>query len=73
MAGKRTAKDALTKTAKFQKDIIKSHLEGRNGSTKPEGWLPRYMHFPMQSYTKRKGLPAIDQWKEARKLFEAGT
>jgi len=70
VAGKRTGKDALTKTAEFQKDIIKGHLESRNGAKTPDVWQPRYMRFPMESYTKRKGLPAIEQWKEAAKLFE---
>jgi hypothetical protein len=27
------------------------------------------MCFPMQGYTKRKGLPAIDQWNAVKKLF----
>jgi hypothetical protein len=26
-----------------------------------------------QAYTKRKGLPAIAQWKEAGKLFESAS
>lgn len=69
VAGKRAAKDGLTKTAKAQKETIKGILQGRNGAKKPEGWLPRYMHFPMQGYTKRKGLPPAEQWKAVAKLF----
>ena len=70
VAGKRIAKDGVTKTAKLQKDTIKAFLKGRNGSEKPEGWHPRYMRFPMQGYTKRKGLPPMDQWAAVKKLFE---
>ena len=54
----------------LQKETIKGFLEGRNGAKKAEGWLLRYMHFPMQGYTKRKGLPAVEQWKSVSKLFE---
>ncbi|MCC7428691.1 MAG: ParB/RepB/Spo0J family partition protein [Alphaproteobacteria bacterium] len=73
VAGKRSAKDSLTKPAAFQKDIIRGFLEGRNGSPKPEGWLPRYMRFPMQGYTKRQGLPGVAQGKEAGKLFASAS
>ena len=71
VAGKRTAKDSVTKTAKAQKETIRGFLEGRNGSEAPDGWLPGYMLFPMQGYTKRKGLPPVKQWASVRKLFES--
>lgn len=70
VADKRAAKDGVSKTAKVQKETIRSHLEGRSGAKKPEGWLPRYMQFPMQGYTKRKGLPPVEDWKAVAKLFE---
>ncbi len=70
VAGKRSATANVVGTAKVQKDIIKACLGGTEGRTKVEGWLPRYMRFPMQGYTKRKGLPAIEQWKASGKLFE---
>jgi len=69
IAGKRTAAEYVSATAKVQKSIIRACLEGTGGRKKPEGWKLRYMHFPMQSYTKRKGLPATEQWKAVRKLF----
>lgn len=71
VAGKRTAKDRAGKTAKAQKDTIRGYLQGRNGSSSPEGWLPRYMHFPMRTYTKRKGMQPVEQWEAVRKLFDA--
>ncbi len=71
VAGKRAAADRANKTAKAQKETIRGLLDGRNGSKKPESWLPRYMRFPMCSYTKRKGLPPVDQWKAISGLFDA--
>ena len=73
VAGKRTAKDRAAKTSKVQKEAIKACLEGRSGAEKPEAWLPRYMHFPMGAYTKRKGLPAVEQWQSVGKLFETAS
>lgn len=70
VAGKRTARDSVSKTAKAQKATIRGFLDGRNGLKKPEGWLPGYMHFPMQGYTRRKGLVPAEQWSSVRKLFE---
>lgn len=60
VAGKHAAKDGVNKTAKIQKDTIRGFREGRDGAVKPEGWLPRYMRFPMQGYTKRKGLAPLE-------------
>ncbi len=60
---KRAAKDGVNNTAKIQKDTIRGCLERWGGATKPEGWLPRYMQFPMQSYAKLKRLPPAEQWK----------
>ena len=73
VAGKRTAKDRVGKTAKAQKDTIRGFLEGHNGAKKPDGWLPRYMHFPMQGYTKRKGLHPVEQWDAVKKLFDTAS
>ena len=42
-------------------------LDGTNGRKEAEEWKPRYMRFPMQSYTRRKGLPAVEQWKAIKK------
>ena len=71
VAGKRAAKDGVNKTAKIQKDTIRGFLDGRNGATKPEGWLPRYMQFPMQSYAKCKGSSPAEQWKDVSKVFDS--
>jgi ParB family chromosome partitioning protein len=70
VAGKRTALEYRTATAKVQKDVIRSCLAGANGRKKVEGWQPRYMRFPMQGYTRRRGLPAVAHWNAIRKHFD---
>lgn len=71
VAGKRRATQHVGDTAKAQKDAIRACLAGTGGHAKVEGWKPRYMRFPMQSYTGRKGLPAIEHWRAVGKLFAA--
>jgi ParB family chromosome partitioning protein len=71
VAGKDVANARVTGTAKSQKDVIKASLAGTQGRKKVANWKPRYMCFPMQPYTKRKGLPAIVQWNAVKKLFES--
>ncbi|WP_456679804.1 hypothetical protein [Bradyrhizobium sp. S3.7.6] len=69
LAGKQAAHIHVAKTAAVQKGAIRHCLAGTGGRTKVEGWLPRYLGFPMQSYTKRKGLRAVDNWNAVKKLF----
>lgn len=70
VAGVKVAAANLMAPAKVQKGIVRDCLDGTNGRAKVDAWLPRYMRFPMEGYTKRKGLPAIEQWKAIRKLFD---
>jgi ParB family chromosome partitioning protein len=70
LAGKPVANIHVAKTAKVQKDAIRHCLAGTGGRTKVEGWLPRYFGFLMQSYTKRKGLPAVDNWNAVKKAIQ---
>lgn len=69
--GKHAARTHVTETAKAQKEAIAACLTGTKGYKKAAGWMPRYMRFPMQPYTKRKGLPAADRWNAVKKLFAA--
>lgn len=69
IGGKATAAGNITATAKVQKSVMKACLAGTSGRTKVKDWKCRYMRFPMQPYTKRKGLPAIEQWKAVKKYF----
>ena len=70
IGGKATAAGNITATAKVQKSVMKNCLAGTGGRNKVKAWKPRYMRFPMQTYTKRKGLPPIDQWRAVKKLFD---
>ena len=69
VAGGDVAREYVSGTAKAQKDVIVSYLAGK-GHRQVEAWKPRYMHFPMQGYTKRKGLPGVEQWNAVKKLFD---
>lgn len=59
-AGESAAKANLTATAKAQKGIIQEVLSGKRSSGNTN-WTPRYMAFPMQAYTERGGIHAIEQ------------
>ncbi|MEQ9642039.1 MAG: ParB N-terminal domain-containing protein [Alphaproteobacteria bacterium] len=69
IAGKQAAGAHVASTVKVQKGVIRACLDGTEGRKKVSGWKPRYMRFPMQAYTKRKGLPAIEYWNAVRKLL----
>lgn len=60
--------NALEKV-KTQKTIIRDFLSGENGRQKIDGWLPRWMKFPVESYTDRGGFRTADQWSKVRSLF----
>ena len=66
VGGKAKADANITATAKVQKQLIQDCL--KNNANK-EGWLPRYMEFPMRAYTKRGGIQAIDDWKVVKKHY----
>lgn len=68
--GAQVAQGNVAATAKVQKAIIHKHLKGEGGREKAKGWLPRYMRFPMSTYTKRGGLAAADYGKEIGRLFK---
>jgi ParB family transcriptional regulator, chromosome partitioning protein len=53
IGSKAVADGNVTSTAKVQKQIIHDFAEGNSSREKTEGWLPRFMKFPQQSYLKR--------------------
>ena len=72
IGGKHVADGNISATAKVQKKIIADYLNGtRSGGKKAdnEKWQPRYMDFPMRSYTKRGGIEAIENWKVVKKQY----
>lgn len=68
IAGEQVASGNITATAKVQKQIIEDCL---NGTRTPQeaDWQPRYMAFPMQAYTDKGGIAAMQDWKRFEKLF----
>lgn len=69
IGGKHVAESNITSTAKVQKKIIKDFLSSKRTAKKQE-WKPRYMAFPMQAYTKKGGINAIESWKKVKKNFD---
>ena len=69
VGGEDVAKGNLTATAKTQKQIVRNFLEGKERE-QVEGWQPLYMAFPMQGYTERGGIEAIDKWDTLKALFD---
>ncbi|MGB3845430.1 MAG: ParB/RepB/Spo0J family partition protein [Sphingopyxis sp.] len=41
------------------KAIIRDHVEGTNGRTKVDGWVPKWMVFPPTAYTTRGGVGTL--------------
>lgn len=68
IAGEDTAKANITATAKVQKNIIQDCLDGTRKS-QVKFWQPRYMQFPMQAYTERGGIAAVEQGAAIAKLM----
>ena len=46
------------------KAIIRDHLDGTNGRTKVEGWVPKWMAFPPAAYTARGGVGSVTAYGE---------
>ena len=53
---------------KAQKAVIRDCLSGSNGRTKVEGWLPRWLRFPVGTYTARGGLRTAAHWERLQGL-----
>lgn len=68
IGGKQVADAHIASTAKVQKKIIADYLDGTRKPHKKD-WEPRYMDFPMRSYTKRGGIESVDNWKAIKKHF----
>ena len=65
-----TADAHLTETAKTQKTVLRAYLDGRRKPSR-KNWKPRYMNFPMQPYTKRGGIDAVDRSRKIKKSLTA--
>lgn len=71
VAGKTIADQHVTSKINDQKAIIRDYLEGRNGRPQVTGWLPGYMTFPFQPYTRNGGIRIEDAWRQVQELQQA--
>ncbi|WFP65638.1 MULTISPECIES: ParB/RepB/Spo0J family partition protein [unclassified Mesorhizobium] len=69
VGGTHVAEGNASEKVKTQKKIIRDFLAGENGRQKVEFWLPRWMKFPVESYTDRGGFRTADQWSKVQSLF----
>ncbi|OHV64231.1 chromosome partitioning protein ParB [Mesorhizobium sp. LCM 4577] len=69
VGGRLVADGNASEKVKTQKKIIRDFLCGENGRQKVDGWLPRWMAFPVSGYTNRGGLRTADQWAKVQTLF----
>ena len=67
IGGKEVADSNVTSTAKIQKKIIDDFLTG-TGREQVLDWMPNYMKFPFQSYTKTGAGDLSDNAKLAEEL-----
>lgn len=58
--------NAGEKTATL-KQIVRDHLDGANGRTKRDNWVPRWMAFPPSAYTERGGVGTVKAYARAVK------
>jgi ParB family chromosome partitioning protein len=68
VAGKAVADANVSETAKVQKKIVRDYLKGE-GRERVEGFLPRYMAFPIGSYDPNKTLQIATGWEAIKPLF----
>jgi len=60
VAGDAAARAHDKEKAKLLKSIIRDHLNGTNGRTKVEAWVPKWLAFPPAAYTGRGGVGSVD-------------
>ncbi|MGY4398817.1 ParB family chromosome partitioning protein [Sphingomonas sp. UYAg733] len=72
VAGETVAAANGGEKTKTMKRIIRDHLEGANGRTKREDWVPRWMAFPPTAYTERGGVGTVSAHAKAEAAREIG-
>jgi ParB family chromosome partitioning protein len=68
VAGKAVADANVSETAKVQRKIVHDCLTGE-GRERTEGWVPRYMAFPVGHYDPNKTLQIATDWEAIKPLF----
>lgn len=59
IAGETVATANAKEPGKVLKRIVRDHLDGSNGRTKVEAWVPKWMSFPPSAYTARGGVGTV--------------
>ncbi|MDG5488857.1 ParB/RepB/Spo0J family partition protein [Sphingomonas sp. BGYR3] len=60
VAGEPVATANAREKGKTLKRIVTDHLEGNDGRSKVERWVPRWMAFPPAAYTERGGVGTLN-------------
>jgi ParB family chromosome partitioning protein len=59
VAGEKVAEANAGEKGKTLKGIVNAHLDGADGRTKVERWVPRWMRFAPSAYTERGGVTSL--------------
>lgn len=59
VAGEEVAAANAKEKGATLKRIVRDHLDGANGRSKVEGWVPKWMAFPPSAYTARGGVGTV--------------
>ncbi|BAK67294.1 ParB-like protein [Sphingobium sp. SYK-6] len=59
MAGEQVASANADETTMTLKRIVRDHLDGKDGRTRVERWVPKWMAFPPAAYTARGGVATV--------------
>jgi ParB family chromosome partitioning protein len=72
VAGKAVADGNVASKAKDQRQIIRDCLDGTNGRSRVENWLPGWMAFPARAVTAHGTLESVAEWERVRELLPQG-
>ena len=72
VAGKAVANGNVAEKARAQRQIIRDCLDGANGRSRVENWLPGWMEFPARTVTARGSLKSVSEWERIRELLPQG-
>jgi ParB family chromosome partitioning protein len=70
VAGEAVASANAGEKSKTLKAIVRDHLDGTNGRTKRDHWVPRWMAFPPAAYTTRGGVGTVAAHAKAQTARE---
>lgn len=59
VAGETVATANASEKTKTLKRIVRDHLDGADGRTKVERWVPKWLGFPASAYTTRGGVGTV--------------